>query len=114
MFISILQLIAVIATIAIGLFSLFAPTKIEGFTGLKPVGGRGVAEIRAIFGGAFIGLGLVPLLLNKSVAYPMLGIVYLAIGLTRVVTTIFLDKSRESSNLISVASELVLGVLFLI
>ena len=113
MFISILQLIAVIATIAIGLFSLFAPTKIEGFAGPKPVGGRGVAEIRAIFGGAFIGLGLAPLLLDKSVAYPMLGIVYLAIGLTRVIT-IFLDKSRESSNLISVDSELVLGVLFLI
>ena len=111
--ISILQLIVVIATIAIGVFSLAAPTKIEGFTGLKPVGGRGVAEIRAIFGGVFIGMGLATFFLDKSVAYPMFGIIYLAIGLTRVVT-IFLDKSRESSNLISVASELLFGVLFLL
>lgn len=111
--ISTLQLIAIIVTIAIGVFSLVAPTKIEGFTGLHPLSGRGVAEIRAIFGGVFIGMGIAALLLEKSVAYPMFGIIYLAIGLTRVVT-IFLDKSRESSNLISVASELLFGVLFLL
>ena len=113
MFLSILQLIAVISTIVIGLFSLFAPARIEGFTGLEAVGGRGLAEIRSIFGGVFIGLGLATFMFDKSVAYPMLGIVYLTIGLIRVVT-IFLDKSRESSNLISVASELIFGVLFLI
>ena len=111
--ITILQFIAVIATIAIGLFALVAPTKIEGFTGLKTVGGRGVAEIRAIFGGVFIGMGVATFLLDKSIAYPMFGIIYLAIGLVRVIT-IFLDKSRESSNLISVASELFFGVLFLL
>lgn len=111
--ISILQLIAVIATIAIGVLSLIAPTKIEGFTGIKPIGGRGVAEIRSIFGGVFIGMGLATFLLDKSVAYPMFGIIYLTIGVIRVVT-VFLDKSRESSNFISIASELLFGVLFLL
>ena len=111
--IAILQIIAIIATIAIGVFALIAPTKIEGFTGLKAVGGRGAAEIRAIFGGVFIGMGLAAFLLDKAVAYPMFGIIYLTIGLIRVVT-IFLDQSRESSNLISVASELTFGVLFLL
>ena len=113
MFLSILQLVAVISTIVIGFFSLLAPTRIEGFTGLKTVGGRGLAEIRSIFGGVFIGLGLATFILDQSVAYPMLGIVYLTIGLIRCVT-IFLDRSRESSNLISVASELIFGALFLI
>ncbi len=111
--ITILQFIAVIVTIVIGLFALVAPTRIEGFTGLKTVGGRGVAEIRAIFGGVFIGMGVATFLLDKSIAYPMFGVIYLAIGLVRVVT-IFLDKSRQSSNLISVASELTFGVLFLL
>ncbi len=111
--ITILQFIAVIVTIVIGLFALVAPTRIEGFTGLKTVGGRGVAEIRAIFGGVFIGMGVATFLLDKSIAYPMFGIIYLAIGLVRVVT-IFLDKSRQSSNLISVVSELTFGVLFLL
>ncbi len=113
MFLSILQFIAIIATIAIGIFSLVAPRKIEGFTGLKALGGRGTAEIRAIFGGVFIGMGIAALLLEKSIAYPMFGIIYLTMGLVRVVT-IFLDKSRESSNLISIASELLFGVLFLL
>lgn len=113
MIISILQFIAIIATIAIGIFSLVAPTRIEGFTGLKAVGGRGAAEIRAIFGGVFIGMGIAAFLLDKSIAYPMFGIIYLAIGLVRVVT-IFLDNSREPSNLISVATELLFGGLFLL
>ncbi len=113
MLISVLQFIAIIVTIAIGLFSLLAPTRIEGFTGIKSIGGRGVAEIRAVFGGVFIGMGIAALLLDKSIAYPMFGIIYLTLGLIRVVT-VFLDKSRESSNLISIASELVFGVLFLL
>jgi hypothetical protein len=106
MLISVLQFIAIIVTIAIGLFSLLAPTRIEGFTGIKSIGGRGVAEIRAVFGGVFIGMGIVALLLDKSIAYPMFGMIR--------VVTVFLDKSRESSNLISIASELVFGVLFLL
>ena len=110
--ISPLQLIAAIATILSGLYSLLAPTKIQGFTGIKPIGGRGIAEIRSVFGGTFIGLGIAPFILDTSVAYPMLGIVYLAIGAVRAVT-IFVDKSREQSNLISLAVEIVFGVLFL-
>ena len=35
---------AVIGTIITGLFSLIAPTKIEGFTGIRPIGGRGITE----------------------------------------------------------------------
>ena len=111
--IAILQLIAIIATIAIGLLALVAPKRIEGFTGLTATGGRGVAEFRAIFGGVFIAMGLATFLLDKSVAYPMFGIIYLTIGIIRV-TTVFIDKSRESSNLISIASELLFGVLFLL
>ena len=113
MFLSVLQLIAAIATILTGLYSLLSPTKIQGFTGIKPIGGRGIAEVRAIFGGTFIGLGIAPFILAKSVAYPMLGIVYLAIGAIRAVT-IFVDKSREQSNLISLAVEIVFGVLLML
>ena len=111
--ISILQLIAVIGTILTGLYSLIAPTKIDGFTGIKAIGRRGISEVRSIFGGTFIGLGIAPLLLDKAVAYPMLGIVYLAIAAVRGVS-IVVDKSRAQSNLISLAVEIVFGVLFLL
>ncbi len=110
--ISILQLIAAIATILTGLYSLLAPTKIDGFTGIKPIGRRGISEVRAIFGGTFIGLGIAPLVLGNQ-AYPTLGIVYLVIAAVRGIS-IVADKSREQSNLISLVVEIVFGVLFLL
>ena len=113
MFITILQIIAVIGTILTGLFALFAPTKIEGFTGIKPVGGRGVTEIRAIFGGLFIGLGLAAFILDSSVAYPVLGITYFAIAAVRAVS-MFIDKSIERSNIISLAAEIIFGIILVI
>ena len=108
-----LQLIAVLATILTGLFSLLAPARIEGFTGIHPVGGRGITEIRAIFGALFIGLGIAALLLDKTVAYPMLGIMYLAIAVVRAVSMV-LDKSLENSNFISLAIEIAVGVILVL
>ena len=60
----ILQIVAAIATILTGLYSLLKPAAITGFTGLQPVGGRGITEIRSILGGLFIALGAVPLVLE--------------------------------------------------
>ena len=113
MFINILQIIAVIGTILTGLYSLLAPTKIEGFTGIRPVGGRGITEIRAVFGGLFIGLGLAAFLLDTAIAYPMLGILYFAIGAVRAIS-MFADKSVEQSNLISLIVEIVFGIILVI
>jgi len=113
MLITVLQIIAVIGTILTGLFSLVAPTKIEGFTGIKPVGGRGITEIRAIFGGLFIGLGLAAFILDSSVAYPVLGITYFAIAVVRAISMV-IDKSIEQSNIISLAAEIILGIILVI
>jgi len=113
MFINILQIIAVIGTILTGLYSLLAPTKIEGFTGIRPVGGRGITEIRVVFGGLFIGLGLAAFLLDTAIAYPMLGFMYFAIGAVRAIS-MFADKSVEQSNLISLIVEIIFGIILVI
>jgi len=113
MIIDILQTVAVIGTILTGLFSLFAPMKIEGFTGINPVGGRGLTEIRSIFGGLFIGLGTAAFLLDSAISYPMLGIMYLAISAVRVVS-MFIDKSFERSNIVSLMAEILLGIILVI
>ena len=107
-----LQIIAALATAATGLFSLLAPTKLTGFTGLQPVGGRGITELRAVLGALFIALGLAPLFLGP-VAYLMLGIGYLAIGAVRAVSMI-LDRSVVQSNVISLITEIVLGVILVL
>jgi hypothetical protein len=110
---NILQIIAAAATILTGLFALLRPNGITGFTGIQPVGGRGVTEVRAIFGALLIALGVYPLVAGSPVAYAMLGVGYLAIGAVRLVS-IFIDKSSEKSNWISLAVEIVLGVVLVL
>ena len=104
----ILQIIAAVITVATGLLSFVLPRSVQGFTGLNVSGPRGITEIRAVLGGAFIALGAVPLLTRTPEAFRMLGIVYLVIGATRIVGMI-LDKSLERSNIISLAVEIVFG-----
>ncbi len=109
---AILKLLAALATAATGLFSLAAPLKTVGFTGLQPLGGRGISELRAVLGGLFLALGLAPLALGP-VAYPTLGIGYLAIALVRLVS-MFVDHSMVRSNVISLITEVVLGVILVL
>jgi hypothetical protein len=108
----ILKILAALATAATGVFVLFAPRKTVGFTGLEPIGGRGISELRAVFGGLFIALGLAPLWLGPT-AYLMLGIGYLAIAAVRAVS-ILVDRSAVPSNIISLISEVVLGVILVV
>lgn len=105
---AILKTVAAVVTLATGLLSLIRPRSVQGFTGLDVSGPRGVTEIRAVLGGAFIALGAVPLLTRTPDAFRMLGIVYLLIGVTGIVGLI-LDKSLERSNLISLAVEIIFG-----
>lgn len=108
----ILQIIAALATAATGLLALVKPDAVYGFTGLNAAGPRGVSEIRAIFGGLFIALGLAPLFLGAP-GYRMLGIGYLAIAVARTFSVLF-DKSYDQSNLVSLAIEIVLGVILVL
>lgn len=108
----ILKVIAAILTIATGALSLFSPKSVPGFTGLQPVGGRGISEIRSILGGLFIALGIVPLVLGGN-TYAMLGWAYLGIGAVRLVS-IFIDKASERSNWISLVVEVVFGVILVL
>ncbi len=108
----ILQVIAALATAATGCVSLLAPRKVTEFTGLEPVGGRGITEIRAVLGALFVALGVAPLFLGPP-AYRMLGIGYLAIGAVRAVSML-VDHSAVRSNVISLVSEAALGVILVL
>ncbi|NWG05871.1 MAG: DUF4345 family protein [Chloroflexi bacterium] len=112
-FLKILQLIAVLLTIVTGFVSLLWPRSVQGFTGLTAADGRGITEIRAIFGGLFIGLGLAVFVLATREVYQALGIMYLAIAAVRLVS-IFVDKSSVQSNWISVATEIIMGIILVL
>lgn len=109
---NILKIIAALATALTGLLALVKPTAVHGFTGLQETGPRGISEIRAIFGGLFIALGLAPLFLGAT-TFSMLGTGYLVIAVVRAFSIVF-DKSYDRSNWISLVIEVVLGVILVI
>ena len=104
---AILKIVAALATAATGLLAFVKPEAVYGFTGLTAPGARGVSEVRAVFGGLFIALGLAPILLGQ---YQILGLGYLAIAVTRTFS-IIVDKSYAQSNFISLAIEIVFGAI---
>ena len=108
----ILKMIAALATAATGLLAFVKPAATYGFIGLNANGVRGISEIRAIFGGLFIGLGIAPFFLGAA-AYQMLGIGYLAIAAARAFSIVF-EKSYAQSNLISLVIEIILGLILVI
>lgn len=108
----VLKIIAALGTAATGLLALFKPDAVYGFIGLNANGVRGVSEIRAIFGGLFIALGVVPFFLGAA-AYQMLGFGYLGIAVARALSML-IDKSYAQSNIISLVIEIVFGVILVI
>lgn len=108
----ILKIVAATVTFLTGILALVKPSAVPGFTGLKAEGPRGISEIRSIFGGLFIALGVAPLFLGGD-AYTVLGIAYLAIAVARVFSIVF-DKSYDRSNWISLSIEIVLGAILVI
>ena len=113
MVLQILQIIVAVFTILIGAMALIQPNRITIFIGLDPMGPRGITELRSIFGGAFIALGAVPLIFGTPETYQMLGIMYLTIGVIRVVSML-LDRSVMLSNTLSVISEFVFGIILVL
>lgn len=109
----ILKILAGVATILVGIVALIWPLRVRGFTGLEVKGGRGVTEIRAVLGGFFIGLGGAVLFLNVQAAYQTLGIAYLAVAVVRTVS-MFIDNSVEPSNIISVVTEVLFGLILVL
>lgn len=110
---NLLKIIAALGTIATGLFSLIKPLAVRGFTGLEAPGGRGITEIRAVLGGFFVALGAAPLIFNSPDMYLMLGIAYLGVAAVRLVS-MFVDKSLVQSNYISLATEVILGIILVL
>jgi len=113
MVLRILQIIAAIGTIVTGLVSLIWPRSVRGFTGLSAEGPRGITEIRAVLGGFFVALGVVPLVLDVPETYRMLGIAYLVVAVVRTVSMI-VDKSVVQSNIISAVVEIIFGVILIL
>ena len=109
----ILKIIAAAVTILVGVVGLIWPRRIQDFIGLKAEGGRGITELRTVLGALFIAIGAIPLILKAPETFLMLGYTYLALAVVRLFS-MFFDRSIMSSNVISVITEVVFGVILIL
>lgn len=114
MILYILKVVSCVGTVVTGLLAAVRPSVVPGFTGLETTGPRGVTEIRSIFGGLFIGIGAFPLIVGVPAAFQMLGVMYLSVALARLVSMVVDGSLTEASNIISLAVEVVFGVILVI
>jgi hypothetical protein len=101
-----------LASALLGALGLCAPLRAARMVGLSPLGARGVSELRATYGGLFLGLGLAALLWQQPAAYGVAGIAWLGAAVARL-ASIVLDRSVSALNIGGVALEAVIGALLL-
>jgi len=105
--------VAAIATILLGLVGLFLPRAAAAFTEVQPENAQGMAEVRSIFGGFFLGIGIACLWLHDPAAFATAGIASLCAALGRMFSLI-VDRSITIKNVGGVFSEVILGGCFLL
>jgi len=79
---------------------------------IEPVGGLGVSEIRATYGGLFFAMGVICLVIRSPDAYLIAGASWLGAGLLRF-PSLVVDKGSFPKALGGAAIELTMGVLLL-
>jgi len=101
-----------LVTMGLGLLGLVAPARASAFTSLAPVGLVGRSEIRATYGGFFLGLGAVCLATRAPEAFLAAGVAWLGAAAGRLVS-VAVDASRSPKNLGGVAFEAAIGLALL-
>jgi len=106
--ISLFHIYAVVITLKNGLFSTL---KIRSNYKIKvdPANSRAKTEIRSIWGGVYLGLGIAGLIFPFPEVYKMIGIMYIVSNLTRGIS-LCLTKSIDRSGLQSMSYEMILAV----
>ena len=98
-------------SLILGLISIIWPSKIERFVSIKSIGKEGVSEVRATYGGFFVGISLYAMITQAPVVFIALGIGWLSAAIVRLLT-LFLGYATPK-NIGGVVFEGVLGALCL-
>ena len=99
-------------TLALGMLGLIAPGRAAALVKLSARTHAGRSEFRATYGGLFIGLAMVPLLTQSTLAFATVGAAWVCAALGRVVS-IALDRALSPKNWLAVGFEGGIGLLCL-
>jgi hypothetical protein len=100
-------------TTALGFMGLVAPNMASKFTGLTANNRTAFAEFRATFGGLFVVMGLYPLLSGMSIAFAIVGCMWIGTAFGRLLSVVFDRGYTEPKNFVGVAFEAGVGILML-
>jgi len=107
-----LPIIASLFTITLGVLGLFFPYKIANMVGIKEKSEIGKSEIRATYGGLFLGIGISCLIISSQDAFVVAGLAWSSAAVARL-CSILIERYYQSKNLIGLAVEAGIGILFL-
>lgn len=107
-----IPLIGAVCTMALGVAGLVAPQSVGRLIGIAPGGKLGLSEIRATYGGLFIGLGAACLWLQQPEVYGAVGLAWLLAAVSRT-ASMLLDRSVSGQNAGGVIVEAGIGVALL-
>ena len=103
---------AIISMVA-GCLGLVWPKQVSRTIGLQIPGRLGTSEVRATYGGLFVGAGLAVALIASSDAALVLGAAWAGAFIARAVSFV-IDKSRTKENIAGLLIEAVMAVLLIL
>lgn len=105
-----LATLGAVVTIGLGLFGAIWPHRAAAFVGISPLGGLGLSEIRATYGGLFIALGLSCLYSQNPNAFFVAGAAWCGAAAMRL-PSLFLDKGSYPKAIGGAVIETSVGLL---
>lgn len=107
-----LKIITALASVVFGVVALLRPQTVAQSAFITADTPRGRGEIRASWGGLFIGLGVVVIILNTQAAYMVFGGAYAAAAIVRVFNAIAVPALLNRTFYIILAFEVISAIIF--
>ncbi len=108
-----LALVGAGITVALGMLGLLRPDVAADIVGISTEGALGRSEVRATYGGLFVGLGAACLWLRSPEAYLVAALAWLGAAFARVVA-VGVEREASKENVAGVVVEAGIGGLLLV
>ena len=100
--------VGAVMTAVLGGLGLLFPTSVARVLGVEPKNSLGNSELRATYGGFFVGLGVGCWMVQSSVVFAVVGGAWCSAGAVRLLTLGF-DRSLMAKKIIGSTVELAIG-----
>jgi hypothetical protein len=105
----IVPIIGSILTIGLGVFGLLKPKTLGAATGIQPINASGVMELRALFGGVLLVLGLCALIARQPDIYLVTGLAFVGASIVKLIS-LSVDRPPVSQVLPGILFDLIVGL----